>query len=122
MEQDDVRARNLIDEIGGRFPEIAERVRSPAGECEPAFMLNAFSSATTEALANNNEGTARAYLEFVSARIDPNDNHMFELIDTCYVEPLMTGLPTHCKAAGLRLMPANLQRMFLRDHGAQEEL
>ena len=112
----DPEIEQFLADICTAFPEIGP-LMAPLEPYMLTAKMEAFANATTAAFAKGELKRGLAYLNFMSARLDPKKRREFEYIDVYYVENLFW--PHGCLGAqrGWPLIPANLRTLYLGFHG-----
>ncbi len=108
----------FIDEIVHRFPAVGEKMQKwleyqGFDDFTPTAMMEAFSQATTEAMARRDEETVVAHLRYVSEKLTRASAKEREYIDVYYVESLMWNLDKQGKKWGWGLVPPNLKELYI---------
>ncbi|PSF14879.1 DUF7674 family protein [Marinobacter shengliensis] len=108
----------FIDEIVHRFPAVGEKMQlwleyQGFDDFTPTAMMEAFSQATTEAMARRDEETVVAHLRYVSEKLTRASAKEREYIDVYYVESLMWNLDKQGKKWGWGLIPPNLKELYI---------
>lgn len=114
---DNEELKPFIDEIVRHFPAVGEQMQSwleyqGFDDFTPFAMMEAFSQATTEAMARRDEKTVVAHLKYVSEKLKRASAKEKEYIDVYYVESLMWNLDKQGKKWGWSLIPANLKELY----------
>jgi glucose-6-phosphate dehydrogenase assembly protein OpcA len=117
----DTPQKRIIEAVRERFPEIAMRMDQwltnsweATANLPYAMLLEEFSQATTDAIANGDEATARKYLGFVAARLQSASVEEQQFIDVYFVESLLRSIKDQeTKRWGWQLIPDRLQKLYL---------
>lgn len=105
----------FLAEIWTTFPEVRARMESH-DEVMTTSRMEEFAKATTEAFANGDIESARAYLSFMSKRAEEGTPVEHEFIDAYYVENLFWPHGTTAARLGWRHVPDNLKKLFVDFH------
>jgi hypothetical protein len=117
----DTPQKRIIAAVRESFPEIAIRMDQwlansweATADLPYAMLLEEFSQATTDAIANGDETTARKYLGFVAEQLQSASTEEQQFIDVYFVESLLRSIKDEdTKRWGWQLIPDRLQKLYL---------